>query len=391
MAGYKSLIQGLLAKADIQINGDRPHDMQVHDERLFQRIVKKGTLGLGEAYMDGWWSAERLEQFFYQALKSRIDSGISKTWLRFFRNLQASLMNMQSRIRSKRVIREHYNLGNDLYMSFLDPYNQYTCGYFKDTNDLNVAQEQKLDLICKKLDLKEDDKVLDIGCGWGGFLKFAAEKVGCHVTGITISDEQLKYAKEFTQGLPVEVKKMDYRDLKGKFDKVLICGMIEHVGYKNYRRIFETVHQHLTDTGRFLLHTIGGNTSMRSTDPWISKYIFSNSLIPSVKQLSTAAENLFVMEDWQNFGYYYFPTLMAWYENFKNNWDTIKERYDDRFFRMWEYYLLSCAGSFKARDNQLWQVVFSKAGIPGGFSMEGYRQEQPSFLYEHESAPVVGV
>jgi len=274
---------------------------------------------------------------------------------------------MQSRLKSNTVVREHYNLGNELYMSFLDPYNQYTCGYFKETKDLNIAQERKLDLICRKLDLKPEDKVLDIGCGWGGFLKYAAQKVGCHLTGISISDEQISYAREYTAGLPVSIKKMDYRDLTSKFDKILICGMIEHVGSKNYRRMFKIVHRSLNDSGRFLLHTIGGNTSMTATDPWISKYIFANSVLPSFKQLSAAAEGLFVIEDWQNFGAYYFPTLMAWYDNFKANWDLIKEKYDDRFFRMWEYYLLSCAGSFKARENQLWQVVYSKSGIPGGY------------------------
>ena len=366
---YKSAVQRLLDRAGITIDGDQPYDMQVHDDRLYKKVVYKGSLGLGESYMEGWWGAERLEEFFFRALRYGLDAPVNKTWLKWFSNLRGVMLNMQSRLKVKRVIREHYNLGNELYMSFLDPYNQYTCGYFKDTEDLNVAQEKKLDLICRKLDLKSGDKVLDIGCGWGGFLRYAAQKVGCRLTGISISDEQIAYAREFTKGLPVKIKKMDYRDLTEKFDKILICGMIEHVGYKNYRKIFEIVHRCINDSGRFLLHTIGGNASSRSTDPWISKYIFANSLIPSTKQLSAAADGLFVVEDWQNFGAYYFPTLMSWYQNFKANWDSVKEKYDDRFFRMWEYYLLSCAGSFKARENQLWQVVYSKEGIPGGFQL----------------------
>src|SRR5207247_100513 len=148
------------------------------------------------------------------------------------------------------VIEEHYDLSNELYMSFLDPYNQYTCGYFKNTTDLNQAQEQKLDLICRKLSLKQGDRVLDIGCGWGGFAKYAAENYGCNVVGITISDEQVSYAEEYTSGLPVEIRKQDYRDLRGeKFDKIVVIGMIEHVGYKNYRKLFEIIENSLTDEG----------------------------------------------------------------------------------------------------------------------------------------------
>ncbi|NNF22973.1 MAG: methyltransferase domain-containing protein, partial [Saprospiraceae bacterium] len=219
----------------------------------------------------------------------------------------------------------------------------------------------------KKLDLKSSDKVLDIGCGWGGFVKFAAEQYGCNVTGITISDEQLAYAKAYCKDLPVKLIKLDYRDLSGKYDKILICGMIEHVGSKNYRRIMKIVRRSLNESGKFLLHTIGNKVSARTTDPWISRYIFPHSLLPSMKQISQAAEGLFIMEDWQNFGAYYDQTLMAWHKNFKKNWESIKANYDERFYRMWEYYLLTCAGSFRARENQLWRVVFTTKGQPGVF------------------------
>ena len=364
---FQKLIQSLLERGGITINGDKPYDIQVFDDRLYKRIITKGNLGLGEAYMDKWWDVEKLDEFFYRVLHHGLADRVGKSWVKRIADLQSFLLNMQNRIRSKIVINKHYDIGNELYMSFLDPYNQYTCGYFKDTEDLNTAQENKLDLICKKLDLQPSDHVLDIGCGWGGFLKFAAERYDCKITGITISDEQHKYATEFCKGLPVKIDKLDYRDLTGEFDKILICGMIEHVGYKNYRHIFEIVRKCLKDTGKFLLHTIGNKVSGRSTDPWISKYIFPNSLLPSMKQISDAAEGLFIMEDWQNFGAYYDQTLLAWHENFKRNWDSIKSKYDERFFRMWEYYLLSCAGSFRARDNQLWQVVFTPKGQPGVF------------------------
>ena len=365
---YKKLVEGILNKAGITIDGNETYDIQVHDDRLYKRILTRGNLGLGEAYMDKWWDVEKLDVFFHKVLSHGLDKVVGKSWVKILSDVQAFVLNMQNRIRSKIVIREHYDIGNDLYMSFLDPYNQYTCGYFRNTDELNEAQENKLDLICRKLELKESDKVLDIGCGWGGFAKFASERYGCHVTGITISDEQLKFAEHYCSGLPVSVKKLDYRDLSEKFDKVLICGMIEHVGFKNYRKIMKVVRKCLNENGKFLLHTIGNKVTARSTDPWISKYIFPNSLLPSMKQLSKAAEGLFIMEDWQNFGAYYDQTLLAWHDNFKKNWDSIKERYNERFFRMWEYYLLSCAGSFRARDNQLWQIVFTPRGQEGVFN-----------------------
>lgn len=367
MADAKSKIQSLLSIAQITVNGPEPWDIQVKDESLYNRLLSAGSVGLGESYMDGWWWAKSLEQFFTRLVKSRIEEHISWNIPTLLLFLKSSFLNMQTLRRSKKVAREHYDIGNDLYMAFLDPYNQYTCGYFKNTEDLNTAQEQKLDLICRKLMLKPQDRVLDIGCGWGGFSKFASERHGCHVTGVSISEEQIRYAREFCKGLPVDIKYADYRNLSGKYDKILICGMIEHVGYKNYPVLMKKVHHLLKDDGLFLLHTIGSNKSNKATDPWFSKYIFPNSMVPSVKQLSGAFEGLFVMEDWHNFGAYYVNTLKAWMENFSTNWDQFKDQYGDRFYRMWEYYLMSSAGFFESRVGQLWQIVLSKEGITGGY------------------------
>ena len=206
-------------------------------------------------------------------------------------------------------------------------------------------------------------KVLDIGCGWGGFAKYAAEKYGANIHGITVSREQVEFANKFCQGLDVKIELKDYRDLNEKFDRIVSIGMFEHVGYRNYRTFMKVVQRCLKAEGLFLLHTIAGNTSGKSTDPWINKYIFPRSMLPSAKQITAAAEGLFVLEDWHSFGQYYDKTLMAWYNNFTKNWTKLKYTYDERFYRMWTYYLLSCAGSFRARRNQLWQVVFSKEGI----------------------------
>ena len=366
MKSLKSKVCELLSLADVTVNGDRPWDIQVNDERFYRRVLAQGSLGLGEAYMDGWWNCKRLDEFFAKVTEAKLETKVNPASM-ILPALKARFLNMQTKRKSRKVVKTIYDLSNDFYMSFLDSYNQYTCGYFKNTNDLNKAQEQKLNLICKKLNLSSKDKVLDIGCGWGGFAKFAAKRYGCHVTGITLSDEQIKYAKEFCKGLPVTIVKADYRDFKGKFDKILICGMIEHVGYKNYRTIMRIVHKCLKKDGLFLLHTIGRSTSTTHLDPWTNKYIFPNGMLPSIKQLSQASERLFVMEDWHSFGAYYDKTLMSWFKNFHKHWPKFRSRYGDRFYRMWKYYLLSCAGAFRARDLQLWQVVLSKEGVPGGY------------------------
>lgn len=363
----KTTLQNILNKADIKINGSKPWDIKVHNESVYDKIFKEGTLGVGESYMAGWWDAKELDQFFYRIFKANLQKKISLSMKDKLVIIKANLFNLQTKIGSLKVAYKHYNLNNNLFTAFLDPYNQYTCGYFKNTDDLNKAQEQKLSLICKKLYLSSKDKVLDIGCGWGGFAKYAAKHFGCHVTGITISESQAKYARNFTKGLPVNILVKDYRDLKGNFDKILICGMIEHVGHKNYGKLMEIVHSVLDTNGIFLLHTIGANDSKGTVDPWINKYIFPNSQLPTLETISHSIDGLFVMEDWHNFGAYYYLTLMAWFKNFDKTWVQFKNQYDEKFYRMFKYYFLICAGLFKARKNQLWQIVLSKNGVLGGY------------------------
>jgi cyclopropane-fatty-acyl-phospholipid synthase len=212
--------------------------------------------------------------------------------------------------------------------------------------------------------------VLEIGCGWGGFAKYAAENYGVSVHGITVSKEQMDYANKSCEGLETSFELKDYRELDKKYDAIVSIGMFEHVGYKNYRNYMEVARRCLNDGGLFLLHTIGRNTSSNATEPWTNKYIFPNGMIPSPEQISKSTQGLLVIEDWHNFGQDYDPTLMAWNENFQNNYDSLKERYDERFKRMWEYYLLMCAGTFRSRRNQLWQLVLSKNGLKGGYSYQ---------------------
>lgn len=316
--------------------------------------------------MDGWWDADSLDEFFSRVLNAKLAKKIVSFKL-ILNVLKAMFFNMQNKKRSHKVAKEHYDVGNDLYEKMLGDRMQYTCAYWDGVDTLEQAQENKLEMICKKINLKKEDTVLELGCGWGGFAKYAAEKYGCSVTGYNISEEQVKYAEERCKGLPVKIVKDDYRNATGKFDKVVSVGLCEHVGHKNYRNLMKLAHDRLKDDGIFLLHTIGRNTSSRTTDPWIDKYIFPGGMIPSIKQLGNAFEGLFVVEDLHNFGPDYDKTLMAWFKNFDESWDKIKSQYSERFYRMWKYYLLSCAGYFRSREGQLWQFVLSKQGIPGGY------------------------
>lgn len=368
MQNSKGYVQDLLKRADITINGDRPWDIQVHNDQLYDRVLSKGSLALGEAYMDGWWDVDHLDQFFHKILQADLANSISLNWQLLMQLAKARLMNLQSTARAYEVGKQHYDLDNNLFATMLDKQMIYSCGYWKDAHNLNDAQSHKLDLICKKLQLKPGMTVLDIGCGWGGLAAFAAKHYGASVKGITISKEQASRAQECCKDLPVAIVLQDYRDLNEKFDRVVSVGMFEHVGYKNYRTFMEKAAQCLKDDGLMLLHTIGGNLSTTAGDAWIDKYIFPNGMLPSMKQIAESAEGLFVVEDWHNFGADYDKTLMSWHENFNRNWPELHKKYDDRFYRMWNYYLLSCAGLFRARKAQLWQIVLSKKGVPHGYA-----------------------
>lgn len=364
MNRYKKLVEELLTLAGVTINGPQPWDIQVRDDRFYARVLRNKNLGLGEAYMDGWWDCPRLDEFFARILRARLEGKFRGSWRDLLRSLPAIFLNLQSRNRAAIIAEKHYDLDNSLFLSFLDSYNQYSCAYFKDTDDLEEAQQRKLALICQKISLSRNDRVLDIGCGWGGFARYAAEQYGCTVTAVNISKEQLRYARDFCRNLPVEFLECDYRDIGGTFDKIVSIGMFEHVGYKNYRIFMQVVHRCLSNNGIFLLQTIGSNESVTSCDPWITKYIFPNGMLPSIAQISRAVEGLFVMEDWHNLGPHYDRTLMAWNQRFQNAWPELKKKFDERFKRMWEYYLLSCAGAFRARHIQVWQIVFTKYGNP---------------------------
>ncbi|MBB3227482.1 cyclopropane-fatty-acyl-phospholipid synthase [Luteibacter sp. Sphag1AF] len=362
----KARAQSLLEHAGIRLGGDRPTDLIIHDERTYARVFAHGSMGLGEAYMDGWWDVDDLPGFFARVLDSHIDDSL-RTLDTLIAHLKARLLNMQRGEHAWDVGRQHYDLGNDLFEAMLGKRMVYSCGYWASANNLDDAQEAKLDLICRKLALKPGQRVLDIGCGWGEALKYAAEKYGVSGVGVTISQEQATYAQELCRGLPIDIRLQDYRQIDERFDAIMSIGMFEHVGFRNYRTWFEVARRCLPVDGLAVLHSIGSNGSPGRPDPWIEKYIFPNSVIPSSSQVTTALENLFVIEDWHNFGPDYDRTLMAWLANFDKAWPQLAGRYDERFRRMWRFYLACSAGVFRSRRDQLWQLTLSPHGVPGGF------------------------
>ncbi|CAD5279825.1 MULTISPECIES: cyclopropane fatty acyl phospholipid synthase [unclassified Imperialibacter] len=359
-AGYfERQVTRLLAGAGIAVNGHESHDLRVHNRMFYERVLSEGSLGLGESYMDGWWDCDRIDIMMAKIVEAGLASYHSLRFSNFIALLKTKLNNQQSKENALRSASFHYNLGNDLFSAMLDKNLTYTCGYWKDANTLEAAQEAKLDLTGRKLNLRPGMSVLDIGCGWGSFARYAAEKYYVQVTGITLSEDQLLLGNQLNDRLPVKLKLQDYRDLTGQYDRIVSLGMFEHVGLHNYQKFFKMVKKCLKPDGLFLLHTIGSNVSAHNADPWLSKYIFPNALIPSLAQLSSATEKHFVLEDLHNFGPDYDKTLMAWQRNFADNWHKLSDHYTERFYRMWNYYLLSCAGTFRARKNQLWQLVFS--------------------------------
>ena len=357
-------IERMLQNTGITFNGPEPWDPAILNPSFFRRVLVNGSLGLGESYVDGWWECGQLDEFMNRILSNRVEE--QRIFIKHvISGVLAALFNLQKRSRAFQVGEEHYDIGNDLYRCMLDRRMVYTCGYWAHADNLDDAQRDKLDLVCRKLSVREGMRILDIGCGWGSFAKYAAETYGAHVVGVTVSREQVELGTEHCRGLPVELRLQDYREVDEKFDAIVSLGMFEHVGHKNYRTYMNVVRRCLKEGALCLLHTIGKNDSRPGVDPWIGKYIFPNGEIPSLKQIAQSMEPLMHVEDLHNFGPDYDRTLMAWNHNFNRHWNSLKEQYDERFFRVWNYYLKVCAGAFRARNLQLWQIVIANGPSSG--------------------------
>ena len=378
MSKAQDVMTNLLAFADIRINGVRPWDIQVHDRRFFNRVLASGTLGFGESYMDGWWDCDALDELCHRAIRAGLEKRFAFRLPNVWAFLTALVANQQTLRRSRKVGRVHYDLSNDFFEAMLDPNMQYSCALFAEGDDLASAQLRKLDWICERLRLRPGLRLLDIGCGWGGLARHAARRYGCQVVGITISQEQFRCAQRCCRGLNVEIQLRDYRDVTGQFDRVVSVGMVEHVGYKNYRTYMRAAARSLGEEGLFLCEGICGNVSRVHVDPWIERYIFPNSMLPSLAGLARAAEGIFIVEDVKNIGPNYDPTLLAWEEDFRRAGPHFADRYGERFRRMWRFYLLSCAGAFRARSLQVFSILFSKEDADANHGRDQRQAESSS-------------
>ena len=364
---FKSQLLPALESVGIVPNGPNPWDLQVHNEQFWDRLLTEGSLGLGESYMDGWWDVADMAEFFNRILRSKAPEKLKLNAKLLWQYTQARFFNMQNVNRSKRVANMHYN-ETEAYKASLDQRMTGSCGYWPEgVTNVDEAQEAKLDMVCRKIGLKPGQLVWDIGCGWGAFMGFAAEKYGARCVGVTVSPDQAAYGRERYKGLPIEFQVKDYREFEGKADNVVSMGMFEHVGHKNYRTYFETARRVIKDDGLFMMHTVGSQWSTESIEPWLEKYIFPGGVIPSIAQIGKAIDGLFTVIDLHNIGPHYDRTLCAWYENFEAKWKQNRTPEEDRFYRMWKYYLLCCAGGFRARVLQVWQFVLATAGVPDGY------------------------
>lgn len=359
LGNRKEQVQKILSLADVRIDGNREWDITVHNDRFYSRVLRHGSLGLGESYVDGWWDCPALDQLFSRILGAELDRNAPRDWRLVLQWVLSAVFNRQTKLRAKSVAERHYDLGNELYQKMLDRRMVYSCGRWEHAANLDEAQESKLDFVCRQLRLQPEMTLLDVGCGWGGLAKFAAERYGARVVGVTISREQRKWAERLCEGLPIAIRLEDYRDIRGTFDRVASLGMFEHVGYKNYRRFFEVARRVLRPCGFLYLSTIGASRSARSTDPWIDKYIFPNSHLPSAAQITAAMEGLFVVEDWRNWACDYDRTIVAWFQNLQKHWRNLQPRYGERFCRMWKYYLMVAAACFRSRKHQVWQILLA--------------------------------
>ncbi|MDX2092980.1 MAG: cyclopropane fatty acyl phospholipid synthase [Kofleriaceae bacterium] len=359
----RDLCIDMLAEAGVTVGGNAPWDVTIHDDRVWARILRDGTLGAGEAYVDGWWDSAALDETIHRLQGLKVVDALRENWMILPHVLKARVLNLQTVRRAFGSGQHHYDIGNDLYEAMLDRRMLYTCALWSTgARTLDEAQEAKLALVCTKLGLRPGMRVLDLGCGWGGFASYAAEKHGVEVVGLTVSREQVRYAHDHYAHLPVDIRLDDYRNASGIYDAVVSIGLMEHVGPKNYRAYMELVDRCLTPDGVALVHTIGSNRERDRIDPWFDKYIFPNSVLPTLAQLITAMEGIFIPEDVHNIGEDYDPTLMAWFARFDAAWPALRAHYDERFFRMWKFYLLASAGSFRARAQQLFQIVMTRRG-----------------------------
>lgn len=359
----RARLQAVLSDAEVELDGPRPWDPQIRHPRALTRILRDGTLGAGEAYVDGDWDCAAVDELAHRLMRAGLDRRLGLRWREVTDSVVGHLVDRQGPTQAAANGRAHYDLGDDLYRAMLGPTMVYSCGYWRTANTLDDAQRAKLELSCAKLELEPGQRLLDVGCGWGELARHAAAQHGVSVVGITVSPNQAVHARQRCAELPVEIRVQDYRDVTERFDRIVSIGMFEHVGDRNHRRFFQAMRACLAEDGLLLLHTIGHLGDSSAIDPWIDRHVFPGAVLPSTRQIANAIEGLFVLEDWHNFGVDYDRTLLAWHDNLEAAWPA---RCDESFRRAWRYYLKTSAGAFRARRNHLWQLVLSPRGRAGG-------------------------
>ena len=349
---------------------ENPLTLKLLDKSLHYKLVFYPDLYFGEAYSNGSLTIENgtLTEFLNMALQNigRKETNFFSELLNKIRGSYRYLTNFNFIKKSKMNIARHYDISDDLYDLFLDSKRQYSCAYFKNENDsLETAQNNKIDYIIKKLNLKPNQKVLDIGSGWGFLAIEIAKKTQCQVLGITLSESQFEYskkkAKQMNMSNQVEFRLRDYREVKEKFDRIVSIGMFEHVGRKFYKTFFKKIHEILNEDGIALLHTIGSVNPPRSPQPWITRHIFPGGYTPSISEVTIPIEKSgLILSDLEILRMHYSHTLRHWKERFIKNKDKALKIFDEKFFRMWEFYLTACEFEFRWGDKVVFQFQLTK-------------------------------
>lgn len=356
---FKLTLTTLLREANIEPNGASPWDPQIKDERFYRTVLLRGSVGLGDAYLNGWWECADISGFILRIIKSGIHLRVPRVDI-FLRRLRFGLIDAQNRIRSKRVAELHYDEDPYIFEVMLGSTNSYTCARWKGVITLDAAQQQKMDLLCKKAGLSSGMTVLDIGSGWGGFLAYAAERYQVRGIGLTISKTQLDYARKRYGNLPVEFRLQDYRDFVGGVDAVVSICVIEHVGSDHYREYFQKVRETLTrEDGFFAMQCILACDTQARMDPWTEKHIFPNGILPTLERIENAVEGILHIVDREFFRDDYVRTFSAWYENLVRNKNAIIARCGVRYFRKYEYYLCLYIAGFGSGRIDVGQFVLS--------------------------------
>ena len=372
----EKFVRDLFSQVEIEVNGSNPWDPQVHNPAAYNMMVSRGSVGLGETYMHGYWDCEQLDQFFARVTSVDLRKLIPVNFPTVSLAVGAYLKNRQLPKAAWEVGRMHYDLPDEVWEATLDSAMTGSCAYYRNPTDtLEEAQLNKCRMTLDKVGLKSGHSLLDIGVGWAAFSGLAAQEYGAHPIGITVSEGQKAYIhKRYGEAIDVRVNPWQETELREPVDCIVSAEMFEHVGSDNYRSFFEFCRRSIKEDGLMNLHTIVRHTPSKHIDPWMDKYIYPGGCIPTLGQITTAVHGLFHVVDVHDIGGHYPATLRAWMDNFRRNWDSVKSLGSARlgmdpevFCRMWLYHYMASAGGFMSSRISVHQIVLSPNGVPGRY------------------------